>query len=62
MLIKATRSPAATENPTFAIHRLLGLLETVVDQQAHLIEEIADPEAALSQKSATRVISAPPEK
>jgi hypothetical protein len=50
MLTKPTHPSVSPENPTFAIHRLLGLLETVLDHQAHLIEEIVDPEAALSQK------------
>ena len=36
---------AEPEDPTIAIHRLLCLLETVVDQQAYLIEEMMEPEA-----------------
>jgi len=44
MLAKLTRSSAEPEDPTIAIHRLLGLLETVVNQQAHLIEEMIEPE------------------
>lgn len=45
MLAKLTRSSAEPEDPTIAIHRLLCLLETVVDQQAYLIEEMMEPEA-----------------
>jgi hypothetical protein len=44
MLAKLTRSSAESEDSTIAIHRLLGLLETVVNQQAHLIEEMIEPE------------------
>ena len=44
MLAKLTRSSAEPEDPTIAIHRLLCLLETVVDQQAYLIEEMMEPE------------------
>ena len=44
MLAKLTRSSAESEDSNIAIHRLLGLLETVVNQQAHLIEEMIEPE------------------
>jgi hypothetical protein len=50
MLVTFTRSSPTGESPALAINRLLGLLETVVDHQARLIEEIIGPEAE-SQKA-----------
>lgn len=57
MLAKLARSSAEAEDPAVAIHRLLGLLETVVDQQAHLIEEIMDPGVSAIQEMHLRAVS-----
>jgi hypothetical protein len=57
MLAKPIRSFAEPEDPTVAIHRLLGLLETVVNQQADLIEEIMDPRISPTQELHPRAIS-----
>jgi hypothetical protein len=58
MLAKPIRSFAEPEDPTVAIHRLLGLLETVVNQQADLIEEIVDsPHFSYTQELHPRAIS-----
>jgi hypothetical protein len=56
MLAKLTASSAEPEDPAIAIHRLLGLLETVVDQQAHLIEEMMDPGVSKSHRLHLRVV------
>jgi hypothetical protein len=57
MLVKFTRSSSEPEDPTIAIHRLLGLLESVVNEQAHLIEEITGPESGPLQELHRRVNS-----
>lgn len=48
MLTKPNHSSVAMENPTLAIQRLLGLLESAIDQQAHMIEEIIESPASTS--------------
>ena len=62
MLAKFTRSSAEPEDPTIAINRLLGLLESVVNQQADLIEEIMEPSASASQKLHLKLLSTRPVK
>lgn len=57
MLAKLTRSSSEPEDPALAIHRLLSLLETVVEQQAHLIEEITGPESVPLQELHLRAVS-----
>lgn len=59
MLAKLTRSSAEPEDPTIAIDRLLGLLETVVEQQAHLIEEVMDPGTSQGQELHLRAVPEP---
>lgn len=57
MLVNLISSSSEPEDPTIAIHRLLGLLESVVNEQAHLIEEITGPGISAPQELHLRVVS-----